>query len=110
MCRFIHVYLTQEALREAATLFLPKTSLEDFWDPPVFNRFRYDQDTGLSGFWQFRCAVWFLVEQSNRSCFRKSLASLDTWEEQNIFVVGAQHVTEGVEVSLVISDRGRVVK
>ncbi|VDP10367.1 unnamed protein product [Heligmosomoides polygyrus] len=80
MCRFIHVYLTQEALREAATLFLPKTSLEDFWDPPVFNR------------------------------FRKSLASLDTWEEQNIFVVGAQHVTEGVEVSLVISDRGRVVK
>ncbi|VDL65112.1 unnamed protein product [Nippostrongylus brasiliensis] len=40
----------------------------------------------------------------------QSLASLDTWEEKNIFVVGAQHAVDGVEVSLVISDRGRIVK
>ncbi|KAK6023175.1 hypothetical protein OSTOST_11101, partial [Ostertagia ostertagi] len=39
----------------------------------------------------------------------QSLASLDTWEEQNIFVVGADRLTEGVEVSLVVSDRGRIV-
>ncbi|VDM77146.1 unnamed protein product [Strongylus vulgaris] len=55
-------------------------SLDDFWDPPVFNR------------------------------FRQSLAALDTWEEQNVFVVGAQHAVEGVEVNLVVMDRGRLVK
>ncbi|CAJ0602376.1 unnamed protein product [Cylicocyclus nassatus] len=79
-CRFIHVHLTQDLLREAATLFLPKMSLDDFWDPPVFNR------------------------------FRQSLAALDTWDEQNIFIVGAQHAAEGVEVNLVVMDRGRLVK
>ncbi|EYC14800.1 hypothetical protein Y032_0039g165 [Ancylostoma ceylanicum] len=79
-CRFIHVYLTQDSLREAATVFLPKMSLDDFWDPPVFNR------------------------------FRQSLATLDTWEERNVFIVGAQLVAEGVEVNLVITDRGRLVK
>ncbi|ETN76935.1 cadherin domain protein [Necator americanus] len=80
ICRFIHVYVNQDSLREAATLFLPKMSLDDFWDPPVFNR------------------------------FRQSLATLDTWEERNVFVVGAQHVAEGVEVNLVVIDRGRVIK
>ncbi|VDN22887.1 unnamed protein product [Cylicostephanus goldi] len=79
-CRFIHVHLTQDLLREAATIFLPKMSLDDFWDPPVFNR------------------------------FRQSLAALDTWDEQNIFIVGAQHAAEGVEVNLVVMDRGRLVK
>uniref|UniRef100_A0A7I4YNL8 Cadherin domain containing protein n=1 Tax=Haemonchus contortus TaxID=6289 RepID=A0A7I4YNL8_HAECO len=79
-CRFIHVYLTQDSLREAVTVFIPKMSLDDFWDPVVFNR------------------------------FRQSLASLDTWEEQNIFIVGADRLTEGVEISLVIADRGRIVK
>ncbi|KAK6046597.1 EGF-like domain protein, partial [Cooperia oncophora] len=79
-CRFIHVHLTQDSLREAVTVFLPKMSLDDFWDPTVFNR------------------------------FRQSLASLDTWEEQNIFIVGADRLSEGVEVSLVVSDRGRIVK
>ncbi|KAK5978850.1 hypothetical protein GCK32_021766, partial [Trichostrongylus colubriformis] len=54
-------------------------SLDDFWDPVVFNR------------------------------FRQSLASADTWEEHNIFIVGADRLNDGVEISLVVSDRGRIV-
>ncbi|KJH47966.1 laminin G domain protein [Dictyocaulus viviparus] len=80
MCRFIHIYFTQESLHEAVTVFLPKLSLDDFWDLPTFTR------------------------------FRQSLASLDTWEEQGIFIVGAQRVADGIEVSLVVEDRGLVVK
>uniref|UniRef100_A0A158P8W9 Cadherin-23 n=1 Tax=Angiostrongylus cantonensis TaxID=6313 RepID=A0A158P8W9_ANGCA len=80
ICRFIHVYLTQDSLHEAATILLRRITLDDFWDPPLFNR------------------------------FRQSLATLDTWEEQKIFVVGAQHVAEGVEVNMVVSDRGHIVK
>ncbi|VDM53258.1 unnamed protein product [Angiostrongylus costaricensis] len=80
MCRFIHVYLTRDSLHEAATILLPRITLDDFWDPPLFNR------------------------------FRQSLATLDTWEEQKIFVVGAQYVAGGVEVNVVVSDRGHIVK
>lgn len=40
-CRFIHVLVEPEWLSESFTLSLARMTVDDFWDPLVFQRFRF---------------------------------------------------------------------
>lgn len=40
-CRLVYVYVKSEWLSEAVTVRLEGTNEDSFWDPAVFNRFRY---------------------------------------------------------------------
>ncbi|CAI4227916.1 unnamed protein product [Auanema sp. JU1783] len=79
-CRFIHTYVHSNWLREAVTVSIDKISLDDFWDPAVFNR------------------------------FRQSVSTLDEWDPSFIHVLGADPVKNGLHVHFCVVSKGKLMR
>lgn len=81
MCRFIHVLVEPEWLAESFTLSLARMTVDDFWDPMVFQR------------------------------FRDAMSTLSNWKPSDIHVIGVkQHLDDVIYISLAVTDHGRVVR
>uniref|UniRef100_A0A1I7XG09 Cadherin domain-containing protein n=1 Tax=Heterorhabditis bacteriophora TaxID=37862 RepID=A0A1I7XG09_HETBA len=79
-CRLVHVYVEVSWLRESVSVSLPRVGLDDFWDPSIYRR------------------------------FKQSLSVLDKWKPENIHVLGTRKTEEGIDVSFVVIDKGRLIR
>ncbi|CAB01427.3 Cadherin EGF LAG seven-pass G-type receptor fmi-1 [Caenorhabditis elegans] len=80
-CRFIHVLVEPEWLSESFTLSLARMTVDDFWDPLVFQR------------------------------FRDAMSTLSNWKPSDIHVIGVkQHLDDVIYINIAITDHGRVVR
>ncbi|PIC27301.1 hypothetical protein B9Z55_019604 [Caenorhabditis nigoni] len=80
-CRFIHVLVEPDWLAESFTLSLARMTVDDFWDPLVFQR------------------------------FRDAMSTLSNWKPSDIHVIGVkQHLDDVIYINLAITDHGRVVR
>ncbi|CAB3399016.1 unnamed protein product [Caenorhabditis bovis] len=80
-CRFIHVLIDTEWLFESFTLALGRMTIDDFWDPQVFQR------------------------------FRDAISTLGNWRASDVNVISAkQYASDVVHVSIAITEHGKVVR
>ncbi|CAI5453353.1 unnamed protein product [Caenorhabditis angaria] len=75
-CRFIHVIIEPEWLSESVTIAMSGLSLDDFWDPMVFQRFR-DSISTLAPAWKSADVHIISVKQNSEDQLYISIVVLE---------------------------------